>query len=93
MVKMLTVKEVARALSVTEWTVRNWVRQGRVPGARKFGGAIRIPETFLETGLVGAAEASVSDIDYDPRDHWPTAEVADRKVTTPETINPFDGED
>ena len=43
--QLLTVEQVAKRLQVTEWTVRNWLRQGRLrglqPGGRKAGWRIR----------------------------------------------------
>lgn len=78
--KMLTVKEVAEHIAVTEWSVRQWVRKGKVPGAVKFGNTIRIPETFV-TGGTGdenvrqdAADGIPSGVDQDPRDRWPAVE-------------------
>lgn len=48
--KMLTVREVAERISVSEWSIRQWVRKDLVPGATKFGNAIRIPESFITDG-------------------------------------------
>ena len=43
-----SVREVARAFSVTEQTVRNWVDRGWMPGTRRFGrGPRRIPRSVL----------------------------------------------
>lgn len=85
--KMLTVKEVAEALSVTEWVVRRWVSQGKVPGATKFGRTIRIPERFLEEGTAGAGDHPTVELDYDPRDTWPTVKPTE-PVGSPEPIEP-----
>ena len=89
--KMLTVKEVAEAISVTEWAVRQWVRKGQVPGAVKFGNTIRIPESFLLGGT--AEERAEADreipkgIDADPRDEWPS-EKPGKTDEAPEPIEP-----
>ncbi len=32
--QLLTVEQIADRLQVTEWTVRNWLRQGRLRGLR-----------------------------------------------------------
>lgn len=88
--KMLTVKEVAEAISVSEWAVRKWVREGKVPGARKFGNSIRIPESFLLGGTAEEnaeadrrAEAGLPPaLDYDPRDEWEPVEPKE----TPEAV-------
>ena len=88
--KMLTVKEVAEAISVTEWAVRQWVRKGQVPGAVKFGNTIRIPESFLLGGT--AEERAEADkeipkgINADPRDEWP----AEKPVKTDEAPEPIE---
>lgn len=31
---MMTLREVAKELRVSEWTVRKWLKQGRLPGYR-----------------------------------------------------------
>lgn len=82
---LLTVKEVAERISVSEWAIRNWVRQGKVPGARRYGRTIRIPESFVTQGTeAGGVEP---DVDYDPRDHWPTVEPGP-DIETPEPLAP-----
>lgn len=94
--KMLTVKEVAERISVTEWVVRQWVRQGKVPGAVKFGRTIRIPEAFVTDGTaqenVAASEGDSGsvpalELDYDPRDTWPPVEPVE-VGEAPEPIDP-----
>ncbi len=44
---MLTVKEVARRLAVSPWTVYQWCYQGVLP-SHKIGGSVRITEEALE---------------------------------------------
>ncbi len=39
--ELMTVKEVARLMSVSETTILRWVRQDRFPAPRKFGRAAR----------------------------------------------------
>lgn len=88
---MLTVKEVAEAISVTEWAVRQWVRKGQVPGAVKFGNTIRIPESFLLGGT--AEEQAEADkqtpkgLDFDPRDEWPAVKPV-KADENPQPIEP-----
>lgn len=105
--KMLTVREVSELISVSEWSIRQWVNQGKVPGARKFGNAIRIPESFVTGGTAqdeadrDAAEAAsaaggearvASGHDYDPRDRWPAVEPVESDVE-PVAIAPEDDPD
>ena len=40
-------EEVATYFGVTAETVRRLCREGKIPGARKFGGQWRIPRSFL----------------------------------------------
>lgn len=42
-------EEVATYFGVTAETVRRMCRDGKIPGARKFGGQWRIPRSFLST--------------------------------------------
>lgn len=98
--KMLTVKEVAQAISVSEWAVRQWVSKGQVPGAVKFGNTIRIPESFLTSGTAeenAAADEAEQDgdstptvpsgLDSDPRDQWAPEEPVE-VGEAPEPIEP-----
>jgi excisionase family DNA binding protein len=39
--QMMSVKSFAKRLDVTEWTVRTWIRQGRIPHI-KFGRRVLI---------------------------------------------------
>ncbi len=43
-----TVEEVARILGVDEETVRRWLRQGKIPGVKRFGREYRIPKTSID---------------------------------------------
>ena len=44
-------EEVATYFGVTAETVRRMCRDGKIPGARKFGGQWRIPRSFLSTDV------------------------------------------
>jgi excisionase family DNA binding protein len=48
--QLLTVPEVAQRLRASEWTVREWLRLGRLKGSRPGGTRLgwRIPEPELE---------------------------------------------
>lgn len=69
----LSIREVANALDVSEWTVRQWCLAGKVPGAKKFGNRWRIPAAYLgdpgQPTLPGL-EHLAPEVDYDPRDEW-----------------------
>lgn len=101
--KMLTVREVSELISVSEWSIRQWVNQGKVPGARKFGNAIRIPESFVTGGTAqgemdrdaaetASGKAPASGHDYDPRDRWPAVEPVESDAE-PVAIEPDSGPD
>jgi excisionase family DNA binding protein len=49
--KLLTALEVAGIFLVTEWTVREWCKQGKFPNATKPGRAWRIPEADVKALL------------------------------------------
>jgi excisionase family DNA binding protein len=59
--RLLTVREVAARLQVTEFTVRTWLKSGRLhgylPGGRKMGWRVRPSELdrFLESTAPDAA--------------------------------------
>lgn len=57
---LLTVPEVAARLRVSEATVREWLRRGRLAGLRPGGTKVgwRIPESALERFLYEARQAS-----------------------------------
>lgn len=48
---LLSVDEVARRLQVSTHTVKQWIREGRLPVIRPSRRVIRIPEDALETFL------------------------------------------
>lgn len=50
MMKLYTPEEVGEMLSVKESTVRNWMRNGTMPGI-KIGKFWRVPEEALESYL------------------------------------------
>ena len=52
MAKALTVEQVAEYLQVSPYTVRAWIRQGKIPG-RKIGRVYRVLDSDVEA-LVGA---------------------------------------
>jgi excisionase family DNA binding protein len=58
---LLTVKEVASKLRVSERTVKNWLRQGALHGL-KAGKAWRIKGSELEAFLEGRAAEDLDDI-------------------------------
>jgi excisionase family DNA binding protein len=43
----MTVAEAARAVGVSERTMRRWIREGRLAGCYKVGGRVRIPERAI----------------------------------------------
>lgn len=58
--KLLTVPEVAERVRVSEATVRDWLRHGRLPGIRPGGtkAGWRIAESDLDRFLQEARKAS-----------------------------------
>jgi uncharacterized protein len=54
MERALTVEQAAEYLQLSPYTVRQWLREGKLPG-RKIGRAYRIMESDLEACLAGAA--------------------------------------
>lgn len=72
-IRYLTVKEVAEALSVSEWTVRQWCQADKVPGAQKFGRRWKIPASYLadpDQLMLDGIDKLDPEVDYDPRDDW-----------------------
>jgi excisionase family DNA binding protein len=63
--RYFTVREIAEKLAVTEFTVRNWLRAGRLGGLRVGGDRAgwRIAESDLEAFLRSAREQSTRDRD------------------------------
>jgi len=51
-VKTYTVEEAAKILQVTPYTIRAWLKAGKLPG-RKVGGVWRILDSALEDFLTG----------------------------------------
>lgn len=49
---LLTVPEVAAALRVTPWTVREYLRDGRLVGVKPGGGNWRVRQEDLEAFIV-----------------------------------------
>ena len=53
MQKMYTPKDVAEMLSVSEYTIRKWIREGKIAKTMKFGHkTIRIPQSSMDDFLV-----------------------------------------
>lgn len=52
---LLTAREVAQLLGVSSETVLRWTRDGKLPGFRLPGGALRYRETELEGWLTERA--------------------------------------
>lgn len=67
----LAVEQAAKVLGLNPYTVRAWVREGRIPGARKVGGkwmvllpdlaevlepTVRAPELLLRPRVVGSGK-------------------------------------
>lgn len=59
-VRLLDAGEVAAYLKVSEWTVRDWVRQGRIPHV-KLGRALRFRESDLESFVCARVVGETSD--------------------------------
>jgi excisionase family DNA binding protein len=57
---LLTVKEAATKLKVSERTIKNWLRQGTLHGL-KAGKVWRIKESELEAFLEGQTEEDLDD--------------------------------
>ena len=55
MARIFTVDEAAQYLRVTPYTIRKWLRKGKIPG-RKMGRVYRRFEAELESALHSAAE-------------------------------------
>ena len=55
MARVFTVDEAAEYLHVTPYTIRKWLRKGKIPG-RKIGRLYRILEAELEAALHAPAE-------------------------------------
>lgn len=53
------VKAAAAAMSVSEWTLREHLKAGRVPHIR-FGRAVLIPKTWLDQQLKAALAKAVA---------------------------------
>lgn len=51
--RILTVEQAAEKMQVKPNTIRQWLKQGKIPG-RKFGRIYRIPEDELEKTTAGA---------------------------------------
>ena len=45
---MLTIKEVANRYGVTEWTIRDWIRRGKLRAVRLGHRTVRIEASELE---------------------------------------------
>jgi excisionase family DNA binding protein len=54
----MTVKDAAAAASVSERTVRRWIREGRLAGCYKVGGRVRIPERAIREAAEPYGERS-----------------------------------
>ena len=59
MARALTVEQVAEYLQLSPYTVREWIRQGKLPG-RKIGRVYRILDTELETLVGGSPESQAT---------------------------------
>ena len=64
---LLTVKDVARRIQVSDWTVREWLRTGRLRGIRPGGTKIgwRIAEADVARFLAAAPNGRAADVDED----------------------------
>jgi excisionase family DNA binding protein len=51
MEKLLTANQVAEILSVTPRTVRDWLKEGRIPGIILPGGSIRFNPQVIESWI------------------------------------------
>jgi excisionase family DNA binding protein len=51
--QLLTVKQAADLLSVSDRTIRRWIEAGKVPHLKLPSGGYRIPQTSLLTSLRG----------------------------------------
>ena len=60
-----TVEALADALGKAPSTVRTWVNAGELPGAFKFKGAWRIPQSALDAMLAKEAARHRSDLEAD----------------------------
>jgi len=53
MARALTVEQVAEYLQLSPYTVREWIRQGKLPG-RKIGRVYRVVDTELREFIAGS---------------------------------------
>lgn len=63
MPKWLTTKQVSRDLNITTDSLRQWLREGRVPGAAKLPtGRYRLPHDTVKTLLRSSSCASDAEV-------------------------------
>lgn len=49
--KLYKTKELASIFGVSQWTIREWFKEGKIPGAIKINDSWRLPESALKTYL------------------------------------------
>ena len=83
---LLDAAGAAEYLSVSEWTVRDWVRQGRIPHV-KLGRALRFRmtdlESYVDTNVVGLPNAAGILTESTRRPRKPPRRAASTPASTP----------
>lgn len=81
--RFLTVREIADRMRVTEFTVRNWLRSGKLQGYRPGGtkAGWRVKESDLERFIEGGrGEPAATDPRREMAEHQDALEDARRRI-------------